>query len=97
MAWVRIKTESGREVTVSAAYAASLGLEALDAPATDKRGRPLPASLAGGRRAKPKTTVSREAAKKRAAQKRPGRSPRTPSTEHDSSGVAADQPTGGTE
>lgn len=71
--FVSIKAGTGRRVTISRAYAAGIeGVEILDVPATDRRGRPLPASRLDGRRAKPKTTVKKAAAKKAAASKSTG-------------------------
>jgi len=66
--FVSVKAGTGRRVTVSRAYAEGIeDVEILDAPATDRRGRPLPASRLDGRRAKPKTTVKKAAAAKAAA------------------------------
>lgn len=64
--FVRVRLPSGAEVTVSAAYADGLGdsVEVLDAPATNGRGIPLPASRTNGRPRKPRTTVENEVAKK---------------------------------
>lgn len=83
---------TGRRVTVSKAYAEGLeGVEVLDMPATDLRGRALPASRIDGRRVKPKTTVKKAAAKKTAAKK----SAASPASTN--GGVAADSPEEGTE
>ena len=88
--FVRIRLSNGREVSVSRAFAAHLGddVEVLDAPATNNRGRPVRETLSGGRRAKRKTTVNKEAAKKAAS------STSTPSEPGDTTtdGVAVDQP-----
>lgn len=59
--------ESGREVSLSAAYVDGLpegAVEVIDAPALDSRGRPRGASREGGRPLKPRTTVQKEAARK---------------------------------
>lgn len=83
--FVRIRTESGYEASVSAGYAEGVdGLEVIDAPATNLRGRPLSATRENGRRALPRTTAKKAAAKKAAA-KRAASSPAAPTT----SGVAA--------
>ena len=66
--FVRVSLPNGHEATLSRAYVENVGLPILDAPATNSRGVPLPATRKGGRRLKPVTTVSKEAAKK-AAQK----------------------------
>lgn len=62
--FVRVAMPNGHEATLPRAFAESEGLTVLDAPATNLRGRPLPASRKGGRRMKTKTTVEKEAAKK---------------------------------
>lgn len=67
--FVRVRLENGMETTVSTDYAESAGLEVIDADATNSRGVPLPATRKNGRRAKPRTTVSKEAAKKTATEK----------------------------
>lgn len=87
--FVRIKTENGREVTVGRAFAESLGsdVEIIDAPATNGRGLPIRESRAGGRRAKPKTTVKKEAAKKATSKSAPSE-PGEPTSD----GVAVVQP-----
>lgn len=65
--FVSIKAGTGRRVSVSRAYADGLeDVEILDQPATDRRGRPLAPSRLDGRPTKPKTSVSKEAAKKAA-------------------------------
>lgn len=89
--FVSVKAGSGRRVTISRAYAEGIGdAEILDVPATDRRGRPLPASRLDGRRAKPKTTVKEAAAAKAAARK--STDPVAPIT----GGSAADTPERGT-
>ena len=67
--FVRVSLPNGHEVTLSADYVAGTDLQVLDAPATNLRGKPLPASRKGGRRMKSKTTVERAAAKKAATRK----------------------------
>jgi hypothetical protein len=62
--FVRVRMSNGHEVTLSRSFAEGSGLEVLDAPATDLRGRPLSASRKDGRRMKPKATVEKEVAKK---------------------------------
>lgn len=67
--FVRVRLSNGHEVTLSKAYVDGLSDAApqvVDAPATSLRGVPLPATRKGGRRLKPTTTVSKEAAKKAA-------------------------------
>lgn len=64
--FVRVSLANGHEATLSAAFVAGTDLQVLDVPATDLRGRPLPASRKGGRRMKPKTTVAEAAVKKAA-------------------------------
>ena len=64
--FVRVSLPNGHEVTLSQAFAQGEGLEVLDAPATNLRGEPLPATRKNGRRMKPKTTVKKEAAKRAA-------------------------------
>ncbi len=64
--WVRIRLESGVEVSVSADFAASFDARVLDVPATNLRGVPLAATRKHGRPPKVKTTVSNEVAKKAA-------------------------------
>jgi len=69
--FVRVRLPNGREASMPRGYVEghASGLEVLDEPATNRRGRPLPVSRKGGRPAKPATTVSKEAAKKAASQK----------------------------
>lgn len=65
--FVSIKAGTGRRVSVSRAYAESIeGVEVLDLPATNRRGRPLSPSRLDGRPVKPRTTVKKAAAKKAA-------------------------------
>lgn len=64
--FVRVSLPNGHEATFSRVFAESEGLQVLDAPATNSRGVPLPATRKGGRPLKPVTTVSKEAAKKAA-------------------------------
>lgn len=64
--FVRVRTESGYEASVSADYAEARGAEVIDADSTNLRGEPLPATRKNGRRAKARTTVSKETAKKAA-------------------------------
>lgn len=61
--YVRVAV-NGYKRTVSRGYADNAGLSALDEPATDAFGRPLAQTRENGRRAKPRTTVEREAAKR---------------------------------
>ena len=66
--FVRIKVENGREVSVSATFAASIpGVVYVDDAPTNTRGKPKRETLSGGRRSKPKTTVNKEAARKAAS------------------------------
>lgn len=62
--WVRIRLESGAEVSVSADFAAATNSLVLDVPATNLRGVPLAATRKNGRPPKVKTTVNKEAANK---------------------------------
>lgn len=64
MSLVRVRA-NGREFNVGAAYAEANGLEVLDEP-THRGGFARPVTRTGGRKVKPKTTVSAEAAKKAA-------------------------------
>lgn len=65
--FVRVSLPNGFEATLSRAFAEGEGLRVLDVPATDLRGKPLPATRKNGRRIKPRTTVEKEAAKKAAS------------------------------
>lgn len=64
--FVRVRLENGHEVSLAAVFVEGTSLQVLDEPATDLRGRPLGASRMNGRPMKPKTTVAKEAAKKKA-------------------------------
>lgn len=68
--WVRVRIPADNlEASLPAAQVATLpegSFEILDEPATNLRGVPLPATRKDGRRIKPRTTVSKEAAKKAA-------------------------------
>ena len=69
--FVSVLQENGRVVSLSADYVAGLGdaVKVLDdEPATNANGDPLPERRRNGRRAKAKTTVSKEVAKKAANQ-----------------------------
>lgn len=57
----------GAEVTVSRSYAAAKGLEVIDQPATDPTGKGLRQTRPGGRAAKRKTSVAKEAAARQEA------------------------------
>lgn len=66
--FVSIKAGTGRRVTVARAYAEGIkGVELLDLPATDRRGRPLSPSRLNGRPNKPRTTVNDAVAERAAA------------------------------
>jgi len=67
--FVRVSLPNGHEATFGRAYAEANDLDVIDAPATNSRGLPLPASRKDGRPAKRKTSVSKEAAKKAANKK----------------------------
>ena len=64
--FVRVRLPNGHEATLSAAFVEGTDLEVLDAPATNRRGVPLPATRRNGRPAKARTSVKKEAAKKAA-------------------------------
>ncbi len=67
MSFVRVRLPNDHEATLGADYVAGIeGLEILDQPATNLRGRPLPASRKDGRPIKPRVTVDEAAAKKAA-------------------------------
>jgi hypothetical protein len=55
-----------REVNVSAAYAVKHDLQVLDEPTHRDDGRPRPETRRGGRPNKPKTSVAKKAAAKKA-------------------------------
>lgn len=86
--FVSVLQENGLVVSLNANYVAGLGDAVTvldDEPATKPNGAPLPARRRNGRRAKPKTTVNKEAAKKSAEQQSdPG-----PSDDPSTGGVAA--------
>lgn len=64
---VRARTEDGEEINVSRSLAErSPVLEVLDEPAWAAFNKPRHATRSGGRRAKPKTTVAKQAAAKKA-------------------------------
>ena len=65
MALVRVRFENGLEGNLAESVAKSAGLEILDQPTHRGDGTPLPQTRRGGRRRKPKTSVSAEAAKKK--------------------------------
>ncbi len=67
MSFVRVRLPNGYEASLSGVVAHTERLEILDAPATNLRGRPLPASRKDGRPIKPRTTVDAEVAKRAAA------------------------------
>ena len=60
------RLENGTEKTVSRGFAEAKGLEVLDEPTTNPDGSPRAATRTGGRRKKPKTSVSQKAAEKKA-------------------------------
>lgn len=62
---VRVRVD-GREFNVGRAYATAHQLTVLDEPAYTRDGQTRPASRAGGRPVKPKTSVAEAAAKKAA-------------------------------
>lgn len=57
----------GQEVNVGAAFAKSKGLEVLDEPTHGEDGQIRPATRRGGRPRKPRTSVAKKAAEKKAA------------------------------
>lgn len=65
MALVRVRTANGMETSVGEAWAKAEGLEILDEPATRPDRSPREQTRAKGRKRKPKTSVSEEAAKKK--------------------------------
>jgi hypothetical protein len=67
VSFVRVRLPNGYETSVSEVHAQSEGLEILDAPATNLRGKPLPATRKNGRPKKKRTSVAQAAAKKAAA------------------------------
>lgn len=66
--FVRVALPNGHEATLSRAYVDGLddAPKVLDAPATNSRGVPLPATRKGGRPLKLSTTVATEAVRKTA-------------------------------
>jgi len=73
MTFVRVRLPNGHEATLSAAYVAGTeGVTVLDVPATNLRGKPLPATRKNGRPVMRRTTVKQAAAKKAAAKKPTG-------------------------
>lgn len=89
--FVSIPVGKGLRATVSRAFAEKKGIEILDVPATDRRGRPLSVSRLDGRKRKPKTTVDQAAIAKAAVQRILAASPAP-----NNGGVAADPPEEGT-
>lgn len=69
MALVRVRFENGLEGNLNESVAKAAGLEVLDEPTTNGDGTPRPQTRSKGRRQKPKTSVSKEAAKKAVAKK----------------------------
>lgn len=65
MPLVRVRFENGLEGNLSESVATATGLTVLDEPTTNGDGTPRPQTRAKGRRRKPKTSVSNEAAKKK--------------------------------
>lgn len=61
--FVRVSLPNGHEATLSAAFVEGTDLQVLDAPATNSRGVPLPATRKNGRPVKPRTTVQKAAKK----------------------------------
>lgn len=64
---VRARLDGGIEKNVSRAFATTHKLEVLDEPTTNRDGSPRPATRAGGRPVKKKTSVAKQAAAKKAA------------------------------
>jgi hypothetical protein len=62
---VRVRFENGLEGNLSESVAKAAELTILDEPTTNGDGTPRPQTRAKGRRRKPKTSVSAEAAKKK--------------------------------
>jgi hypothetical protein len=67
VSFVRVRLPNGHETSINGDFARSEGLEILDAPATNLRGKPLPATRKNGRPKKKRTSVAQAAAKKAAA------------------------------
>lgn len=76
---VRVR-ENGLEFNVGSSLAEAKGLEVLDESAHERDGQRKPTTRDGGRKRKPKTSVSTEAAKK-AASKSAGTTNNPPSEE----------------
>lgn len=64
MSLVRAVHENGLEINISESVAKAAELKVLDEPTTNGDGTPRPQTRTKGRRLKPKTSVSAEAAKK---------------------------------
>lgn len=77
MGLVRVRLDTGMELNLGADYAADNGLTVLDESAYKGDGTPRPPTRRNGRRNKPRTSVSNEAARKKT--KRGGQS--TPDAE----------------
>lgn len=67
MALVRVRFENGSEGNLNESVAKAAGLEILDEPTTRGDGTPRPQTRKASRPRKPKTSVSKEAAKKKTA------------------------------
>ena len=67
MTFVRVRCDNGHEHSIGEAYAKARGLQILDEPATNVRGKPLPATRKNGRPKKRRTSVAQAAAAKKAA------------------------------
>jgi hypothetical protein len=67
VSFVRVRLPNGHETSINEDFARSEGLEILDAPATNLRGKPLPATRKNGRPKKKRTSVAQAVAKKAAA------------------------------
>lgn len=65
MSLVRVRMPNGLETNVGQAWAKAEGLEILDEPAARPDRSPREQTRAKGRKRKPKTSVSAEAAKKK--------------------------------
>lgn len=64
MSFVRVRMPNGYEVSLNESFATTHGLEVLDEPATNLRGRPLPATRKNGRPVKPRVSIEEAAASK---------------------------------
>lgn len=62
---VRVRHENGMESSIGEEHAKLVGLTILDEPAYRGDGTTRPATRRNGRRSKPRTSVSTEAAKKK--------------------------------